>query len=246
MEFAQRLLGTRRGSLFLGIGAAIVAGILLLAYLSQYRDSLKGSSAPATVLVARSLVQRGTSGDVIASQQLFQSTRIAKDQLREGALVDASSLKGKVATTDIYPGQQLTATDFAIATVTTVSTKLTGVLRAISVPIDTAHGLVGQVQTGDHVDVLASWSPSNNTTGPIVKEIMHNSLVLRGPTSGGGGLSGTNATIVLRGTAREAAQFAWASDNGKIWILLRPSANAASPRVPTISSDTLLRGGPTK
>jgi Flp pilus assembly protein CpaB len=109
------------------------------------------------------------------------------------------------------------------------------------VPVDTAHGLVGQVEAGDHVDVLASWTPLGTNKGPIVKEIMHNALVLRG-AGGSGGLSTGGATIVLRATAHEAAQFAWASDYGRVWIMLRPSANATNPRPPHVTSDTLLRG----
>ena len=149
MEFAQRLLATRRGSTIIGIAAAVLAGILLLVYISQYRNSVKSSNATVQVIVARSLIQKGTPGDVIGTQRTFQSTSIAKDQVREGAFVDAASLRGKVATTDIFPGQQLTSAEFAPASESIITTRLTGQQRAISVPVDGAHGLVGGVQTVD-------------------------------------------------------------------------------------------------
>jgi Flp pilus assembly protein CpaB len=235
MEFAQRLLATRRGSTIIGIAAAVLAGILLLVYISQYRNSVKSSNATVQVIVARSLIQKGTPGDVIGTQRTFQSTSIAKDQVREGAFVDAASLRGKVATTDIFPGQQLTSAEFAPASESIITTRLTGQQRAISVPVDGAHGLVGGVQTGDHVDVLASF-------GGIVREIVHNALVLRGPGASGG-VAGTSGTIVLRATAAEVAKFAWASDNGKIWIILRPGANAVNPPALTVSATNVLTGG---
>lgn len=235
MEFAQRLLATRRGSTIIGIAAALLAGILLLVYISQYRDSVKSSNSTVQVIVARSLIQKGTPGDVIGTQKLYQSTSIAKDQVRNGAFIDASSLRGKVATTDVFPGQQLTSAEFAAATESIITTRLTGQQRAISIPIDGAHGLVGGVQTGDHVDVLASF-------GGIVREIVHNSLVLRGPGATGG-VSGAAGTIVLRATAAEVARFAWASDNGKVWIVLRPGANAVNPPPLTVTATNVLTGG---
>lgn len=241
MEFAQRLLSTRRGSTILGIFAAALAGILLLVYISQYRNSVTSSNKSVPVIVAKALIPKGTSGDVVRSTGLFQATTVAKDQLRNGAFADVSTLGGKVATEDIFPGQQLTAADFTAVTASTISTKLTGDLRAISVPVDAAHGLVGQVEAGDHVDVLASWTPKDSANGAVVKEIMHNALVLRG-AGASGGLGGGSSVIVLRAKSQEAAQFAWASDNGQIWIVLRPSANASNPRPPFITSDSLLRG----
>jgi Flp pilus assembly protein CpaB len=243
MEFAQRLLATRRGSTILGILAAALAGILLLVYISQYRNSVTNSNKAVQVIVADRLIPKGTPGDVVSANGLFKATSVARDQLRDGAFVDVSSLKGRVATTDIFPGQQLTGAEFAIATETTISTKLSGNLRAVSVPIDAARGLVGQIEAGDHVDVLASWTPANSSGGPVVREILHNSLVLRAAGGSGGGLGGgSNSNIVLRATAQQAAQLAWASDNGRIWIVLRPSANATDAKPPNVTSDTLLRG----
>ena len=78
MEFAQGLLSTRRGSTVLGIVAAGIAGILLLLYISQYRDSVNSSNKSVQVIVARSLIQKGTPGDVIGSGGFFQATSVAK------------------------------------------------------------------------------------------------------------------------------------------------------------------------
>jgi len=53
VEIAQNLFTTRRGSLFVGAAAAVLAGIILLAYLHSYRNSVSSTSAPASVLVAK-------------------------------------------------------------------------------------------------------------------------------------------------------------------------------------------------
>src|SRR6266545_4533427 len=126
MEFAQRLLSTRRGSTILGIAAAALAGIILLVYVNQYRNSVGTAAAPVTVIVAKELIHKGTSGDIVGNDKLFQTSSIAKDQVRNGALTDPAALHGRVAANDIFPGQQLTVEDFQVAGANQISTKLTG------------------------------------------------------------------------------------------------------------------------
>ncbi len=84
MEFAQRLISTRRGSLYLAAGAAVLAGILILVYLNQYRDNLKSGTTPVTVLVAKQAIPKGTSGSTVASKALFTAATIREGQLRDG------------------------------------------------------------------------------------------------------------------------------------------------------------------
>src|SRR5512132_575850 len=142
---------TRRGSLLLGAAAAVLAAIVLLVYLHSYRNSVNSASAPASVLVARSLIEKGTPGDYIGSNQQFQVASVPGKELQAGALTDPAALSGRVAVTKIYPGQQLTAEAFAYATPGSLQTRLSGTDRAITVQIDAAHGMIGQIGDGDHV-----------------------------------------------------------------------------------------------
>ena len=243
MEFAQRLLSTRRGSTVLGIAAAVMAGILLLAYLNQYRNSVRNSAEGASVLVAGSLIEKGTPGDLIGSEKLFTTTKIRKDQIVDGAFTDARSLKGQVARDRIFPNQQLTASDFVAATATTLSTKLTGTQRAIAIPLDTAHGLIGQLQPGDHVDVLAGFDIEGlRGNVPVIKTLIQNALVLKAPAAARRGVGGADATVTIRATAAQVAQVAFAVDNGRIWLVQLPSANAKSTKSLLITTQSLLIG----
>src|SRR6266536_2086461 len=76
----SRLLKTRQGTIAIGVAAAVLAAILLLVYLSHYRSSVKGSTEPVTVLVAKSLIPKGTSGSSVAANNLFVVTTIPKGQ----------------------------------------------------------------------------------------------------------------------------------------------------------------------
>ena len=86
--------------------------------------------------------------------------RSRQDNLESGALSSAAALDGKVATRDIYPGQQITAADFA-SDADPLRGKLRGDQRAIAVPLDSAHGMIGEVRAGDEVDVLAGFNSAD-------------------------------------------------------------------------------------
>src|SRR5690242_13218875 len=111
---SSKLLTTRRGTIILGVCAAVLAAIALLVYLNQYRNSVNSKNQPISVLVAKSLIQKGTPGDIVGTTSLYQVTSIPKNQVKTGALVDPASLTGKVALVDVFPGQQLTADEFGV------------------------------------------------------------------------------------------------------------------------------------
>src|SRR5919109_1931834 len=154
----QKLLATRGGTAAVAGAAALLAFVIFLLFMNQYRSSVDDSSEPVGVLVAKSLIPKGMSGDLIGAQELFQPTTAPKGQVKDGALTDPATLRGRVAVDDIYPGQQLTTGDFSTTTTEAIATKITGEQRAMSIPLDQAHGLIGHVRTGDHVDILGGFN----------------------------------------------------------------------------------------
>jgi Flp pilus assembly protein CpaB len=233
------MLSTRGGSLALAIGAAIVAGILIFVFVQRYRDHVNSNNAATSVFVARSLIPKGSSADVIASEQLLQRTGIKGSQALSGAITDTSVLHGQVTTTAIYPGQQIVAADFSHQG-DNVAGKLSGTARAIAVPVDNAHGLIGFVHAGDYVDVLAGLNGSNGSSSGSTQTLIQGVLVLSAPSSSGGGVGGNSAdNVVLRVSDQEAPKIAFAADNGKIWIALRPPAGATQSAPASASQGSL-------
>lgn len=244
MQMVQKMLATRGGTVAVGGFAAAFGALLLLLYLAQYRNSVDESGAPITVLVAKSLIEKGTPGDIVGLKGLFQTTDAPRDQLQDGAITDPSALRGRLATSDVYPGEQLTTGDFSASASGALGAQLAGNQRAIAVPIDTAHGMVGQLRTGDRIDVLAGFNVSSGGGGfsarPVVKVLTQNVLVLEAPKRAATGVASNAAQVVLRTTYREAAEIAWAADNGKIWVVLRPRAGAPVKRAQLITPEALL------
>src|SRR5687768_15394736 len=208
----------------LGAASAVLAAVLLLVYLGQYRKSVSSGAAPITVLVAEKLISKGTSASVIGSDGLMQVLTIPRDQAKEGAVSDPVLLKGRVAVQDIYPGQQLTLADFTAATTDAIPTKLVRDQRAIAVPFDASHGMIGHIQPGDRVDVY----------------------VMSAPGVAGGGIGGSNSSnFVFRVRGADAAKIAWSTDNGTLWMVLRPGNNAEPVRPGNITGQTILKSRPT-
>ena len=236
-SLARRIFSSRSGTLAVGIAAAGLAAIILLVYLNRYRNNLDQRNAPVAVLVAKSLIPKGTPGDLIGTKSLFQATSVPRAQLKTGALVDPSTLRGLVALTDIFPGQQLTLSSFGSVRAGAVASQLSGFERAVSIPVDSTHGMVGQALAGDHVDVLVGLNSAGAArgapAGSIIKTLLQNVPIL----------VATGGSLTLRVTDQQAGRLAWASDNGKIWVILRPPADAHQSLPRIVSLDTVLFGG---
>ena len=224
---SSKLFRTRQGTILLGVVAAVLAAIALVVYLNQYRSSVNKNSVPLHVLVAKSLIQKGTSGDIVASTALYTTSKVAKSQAQTGVFVDPSELAGKVALTDIYPGQQLTEADFGTGP-NSVSEELSRGQRAVVVPLDSPSEVGGQISPGDHVDVWVLITPANGN--PVVREMLQNMYVL-----------GTNSdgNVTIRATPAQAGKLIYASGNAKIWLTLRPAVGSVT-KPPLITSNSLL------
>ena len=234
-----KLLATREGTIALGVGAAVLAGIVILVYVSQYRRSIDEGAAPVGVLVARSLIESGTSGDVVGQKEMFQVQSTPQDQVKLGAISDPALLRGHYAVNDVYPGEQITAADFAGVTGSAVGTQLVDRERAVAVPVDSPHGLIGTVQAGDKVDMLVSIAGNG---GAVMKTLLQDIYVLQPSVAGGGGIGsqGASSNMIVKVNPYQAAKIAYAAENGKVWIILRPRSGGKSAPPTTVTSTTIL------
>ncbi len=246
MQVVNRMLSTRGGTVTAGGLTALMAAVLLLLYLNNYRNSVNDSGQPITVLVAKSLIEKGTPGDLVGLKGLFQTSEVPKSQLADGAVTDPEILRNRLATNDIYPGHQLTTADFAASASGALGTQIADNQRAISVPVDAAHGMMGRISGGDRVDILAGFNVSAAgmaMSRPVMKVIAQNILVLDAPDRLGTGVGASNTVnVVLRTDYQEATEVAWAADNGKLWLVLRPRTGAPVMRPGVETAENLLLG----
>jgi Flp pilus assembly protein CpaB len=247
MQIAHKLMATRGGTLAIGGVAAVLAAGVFLLYLKRYRASIQAAQQPMPVLLASGVIEKGTPGDVIGSEEMFQPSTTPKDKLKDGAIADPALLRGKVATEDIFPGEQLTVASFAAAPPNAAVTKIKGYERGIAVPVDAARGMIGHIRTGDRVDVIAGFNrQQGGMANPFLRVLVQDVLVLDAPAAVQGAAvaagANTQKTVVLRMTDEQAARVAFARDNGEIWIVLRPRAGVQQSKPSLVTAQTMLLG----
>jgi Flp pilus assembly protein CpaB len=161
---------------------------------------------------------------------------------------DPATLRDKVATREVFEGAQLTSTDFGAAG-DSLAAQLTDRERIVSVPLDSAHGLIDGIEPGNRVDVYAGFNviplgadgrPVNGGQArPMLRLILADVPVV---AIGEKGKGSTNVSLAVDDV--KAAKLAFASDNGKLWLALRPSAGAKASRPGIVTVETMLLGVP--
>jgi Flp pilus assembly protein CpaB len=222
-------MSSRGWAIALGVGAVVLAAILLVVYLDRYRSRVAGENAPTPVLVAKQLIPAGTPGTLVASNSMYAPTTLPQKEVEVGAISDPAYLSGKAASVDIFPGQQFTATDFAASDTASVDSQITGTQRAFAISIDGVHGVSSQVMPGDNVDVYVSVAGVVKLFRPNVKVIT--TPAIPGPAGG--------SNLVLRIDTKDAATWLYAADNSQ--LVLRPVIGAKPTKPSQATAASLLR-----
>jgi len=239
-------LSSKNGAIGAAVVAAVIAGLLIVMFLTQYRNNINEDGVPTPVVVAQQLIDKGASGDTAGAQGLFKSVEVPRDQLKTGAVTDPAVLRGKIAVEQIVPGQQITAADFT-APGNGLVTKLAADQRAITIAIDNSHGLLANIRAGDRVDILSGFQQETSGGGgsrPVLRMLMQDVLVLAAPAAatgdGPGGNPGAAGEVTLRVDTSAAPKVAFAADNGTLRLLLRPQNGDKLDRSALVSMASLL------
>jgi len=224
-------MSSRGWAIALGIGAVVLAAVLLVVYLDRYRARVSGRNAPTPVLVAKRLIPRGTSGSLIASQAMYAPTTLPRKEVVVGAVSDPQYLVGRAAAADILPGQQFTAIDFAASDTSAVNSQITGTQRGVALAISGVNGVDSQVRAGDAVDVYIG-------VAGIVKLFRPDVKVLAVPS-----VPGPNGTsnLIVRVESKDVANWEFASNNAQLWFVVRPVTGAKPSKRSTANAATVLR-----
>jgi Flp pilus assembly protein CpaB len=111
--------------------------------------------------------------------------------------------------------------------------------------------MIGRIQAGDHVDVLSGFQVQPDGAArprPMLRTLLQNVEVLQAPpptspTSSTASMTAAQTqNVVLKVPEKTATELAFASDNGKVWLILRPQAGAAQSRMSLVTLDRVLLG----
>ena len=156
-------MGSRRTLILVAaIAIGAVAAFLVWGYVGGIQDKAYGNAEKVKVFIVKQKVTKGTYGEEAKAQKLIVEDDIPKKFFPPNAIrnLDAD-LGGKVAVNDLAVNQIVTTDMFAdpIAVQTTFADRLEKIRgkdqTAITISVDTIHGVAGLLQPGDYVNVMA-------------------------------------------------------------------------------------------
>jgi Flp pilus assembly protein CpaB len=218
-------------NIFIAVALALVAGLLSLFYVANYKRHVQHSEKTVPVYVATGDIAVGTSGADIVKRHLLATSQVAQRTVVPGAISNPDQLVNLVSTQPILAEEQVTLRRFADHAELGPRAQLHGTLRALAITGDPAQLLDGVLKAGDHVDLIASFDPKTGDTGTISRVILRNLLVLQASatTGTGGKVSGGSTGSVLMAVSeqRQLQKIFWVMKNADGWSFdLRPVTNA--------------------
>jgi Flp pilus assembly protein CpaB len=211
------------------VALALLAGMLSLFYVSNYKRHVQSNEKTVSVYVAKRDIPVGTSGADIIKKHLLVSSQIVQRSVVPGSISNPDQVTNLVTTAPILAQEQVTLRRFANHTELGPRAQLHGTLRAMQIEGDGAQLLSGTLKDGDHVDVVATFGGKSGDSGAISRVVARNLLVLASTAaSGGGSIGATGGSVMLAvSDQRQEQKIWWTVKNAGGWTLaLRPVTNA--------------------
>ena len=232
----------------IGIAAALalLAAMFTFFYVSNYKNHVQQGQELVDVYVASHDIPAGTSGTDVAGSLTHK--RVERTAVVPGAISDPSQVKKLVATQAIFSGEQVSTKRFQPLTEQGIRGQLRGNLRAIVVPGDANQLLLGTLQDGDRIDMVASWTYPDGAQLHVSRTILRDIKVLRAPaeskvTSHLGESANSPYSAILAVSDTQSRKLFWMMKNGDWSFELRPVVKATDSVEGFDTSDSILKAG---
>jgi Flp pilus assembly protein CpaB len=233
-------------NILIAVGLALVAMMLTLFYVTNYKRSVQHSTTGVTVYVAARDLTAGTPGSDIVKQKDLRTETVQQRDVVPGAISSPGQVSGLVLAAPVYAGEQVTLRRFSDVLAQGIRGQLKGTLRAVQVAGDPNQLLAGTLTAGDHVDLVANLRLESNTTTTATRIVLRNLTVLTAPNDPALGKvssasGGTSAILAVTDTQVQRLFFVLKNAD---WTLeLRPVVGSvdSSERVDTLN--TVLQAG---
>jgi Flp pilus assembly protein CpaB len=227
-------------NILIAVGLALVAMMLTLFYVTNYKRSVQKDSQSVQVYVAARDVAAGTSGaDIVKSHQLRLVTVQRKDVV-PGAISNPDQISNLVAGGPLYAGEQVTVRRFSDVAAQGIRSQLKGTMRAVQIAGDANQLLSGTLQTGDHVDIVANLRLNNQSSAAATRIVLRDLTVLTTPSSSAklSGSSNGSDSVILAVSDTQVQRLFFVLKNADWTLELRPVVNAADSgeRIDTLNT----------
>ena len=239
----------RLRNISIAIALAVVAALLTMYYVSNYERSVRADETNVAIWVAARDIPAGTPGASAVQKGMLKKSEIVRRSVVPGAISNPTQLDGLVSADKVLAGEQVTSRRFVAPSERGINAQLKGTQRAMSIPGDKDQLLVGTLQNGDRVDVVATFAAPESGQLNFTRIVLRDIEVLRAPTSNAAAAeklaSADGAhSVMLKVTDTQVQKLHWAFSNAKEWHLeLRPATDAADSPENVESWYSMLREG---
>jgi Flp pilus assembly protein CpaB len=227
-------------NIVIAVGLALVAMMLTLFYVTNYKRSVTQNEADVPVYVAAHDLAAGASGSDLVRHKALKLTQVSKKAVVPGAISNPEQIQTLVLSGPIYAGEQVTMRRFTDVAAQGIRAQLRGTMRAVQVPGDANQLLAGTLHAGDHVDVVGNLRVNPDTEEHATRIVLRDLTVLAGAaestTARVSPASGTS--VILAVTDTQVQRLFYVMKNADWSFELRPVLDAAdSPdRLDTIAT----------
>jgi Flp pilus assembly protein CpaB len=230
-------------------GLALLGALLVVIYVISYRNDVRNGASLVTVYVAARDIPQGLDGGTATGSRYLKKETVLRRNVVDGAISDPAQIANLTTAQTILSGEQISIRQFHSAAQQGVLANISGNMRAITIAGSPTQLLAGLVANGDHVDVLANirYSLKGGGSRVVSRYILRNLLVLRAPSSSGGGSLGGPAndtsTVTFAVTDVQAEKLFFASQNTSWSLVLRPVAKPSDSPETVQSLQNLVAAG---
>jgi Flp pilus assembly protein CpaB len=231
-------------NILIAVGLALVAMLLTLFYVTNYKRTVQHSAKDVSVYVASNDIAPGTSGADVVRQHDLKVESVAQRNVVPGAITSPQQIARLVVSEPVYSGEQVTLRHFSDVAAQGIRSQLKGALRAIQLTGDPNQLLAGTLEAGDHVDLVANLRLPGNSAAAD-KVVLRNLLVLTAPNvSVTGKVSSPSGAVsaIVQVTEAQAPRLFFVLKNGDWTLELRPVVGSVDTSGQVETLNTILGG----
>src|SRR3979411_1741795 len=213
----------------IAFGLALVAMLLTLFYVINYRRSVQHQQATVQVYVAAHNIAQGTPGADLARGHTLKSVSVTRTSVVPGAISNPAEISGLVVAQPLYAGEQVTLRRFTDVKAEGIVGQLKGTMRAVQVAGDPNQLLAGTLKSGDHVDLVANITANSTTNDHATRIVLRDIPVVQtnGTATTTSTAAGQQNSVIVEVSDTQVQRLFFILKNADWTLELRPAINAA-------------------
>ena len=242
----------RLRNILIAVGLAVVAALLTVFYVSNYKSSVRSNSETVSVLVAAQDIPQGMLGQQIIERKMLATQEIPRKAIVNGTIAAPEDISGLIATQPIYIGEQVTARRFGPLEAAGVRDQLRGTWRVMQIKGERRPAALGRAAPrrprrlrrehqvpGRGAARSTSRRSSSATSSCCARPGEDETQASVVDPNGGDGW------VMLRLTDAQAQKLYFVYANNDWWLALRPGLNDATSPDAVLIDDavSILRDG---